>query len=358
LPSGSFGEQITRPWCEALVELSQPSATDATLDLCTGDGTCAFVVAEAMRDAKLWGPPLGAGALGGDPNGVAASVVGLDNDRMALARAEARLDVASSVPNAIPVRFEWADLCDEDAPWDDPAKRIKKFARAYCSNGLQFLKDPEEALRRIRNALIPGGPLVVSVWAPLRKQSQPVFYAAYLAMVETIDEIEEAADLFAGRAIKPERWLAESKTETMAHFTEAFSFVAAGDDVEENARAIEKLESLLIRAGFDAPDAAVEKASHVKFTTLEDAALACVGNLSFVEEMRGIVGEEKTKKRLSPFWRSFLSRFEAHLRDAVGEELKFEKEHDTIAIGKGKGEGSFVRVPCTMYFAHATAPWR
>ena len=161
------------------MELSQPSATDATLDLATGTGTCAFAVADAVEEAKRWGPNAGAGALGGAPEGLVASVLGLDKDRHALKRAnEALLNLRSpkeneSFTSRVRVAFAWADACHADAPWHEEKKR--SFARAYCAFGLNHFADPETACRRVRESLVPGGAFVASVWAPLEKKTQPLF---------------------------------------------------------------------------------------------------------------------------------------------------------------------------------------
>jgi ubiquinone/menaquinone biosynthesis C-methylase UbiE len=339
LPPGSFGAAIARPWAEALVELSQPSATDATLDLATGTGTCAFAVADAIEEAKRWGPKTGAGALGGAPEGLVASVLGLDKDRHALKRAnEALLDLRSR-SEGVRVAFAWADACHADAPWHEEKKRA--FARAYCAFGLNRFADPETACRRVRESLVPGGAFVASVWAPLEKKTQPLFYAAYLAVVETIDLMET-------KRAASETWLVAAKTAAFAHFTAPFDWVEpdstdhpSGEDT--NARAIDKLERLLIRAGFDAPDAATERAGHARFRNLEHAASACLGGTPFFKEM--------CASRNGVFRDAFLERFEALLLDAAGDDLQFVRSGS-------KDEDASLTVPLTAYFAHATAPWR
>ena len=224
-----------------MVELSQPSATDATLDLATGTGTCAFAVADAVEEAKRWGPNAGAGALGGAPEGSVASVLGLDKDRHALKRAnEALLNLRSpkeneSFTSRVRVAFAWADACHADAPWHEEKKR--SFARAYCAFGLNHFADPETACRRVRESLVPGGTFVASVWAPLEKKTQPLFYAAYLAVVETIDLMET-------KRATNETWLVAAKTAAFAHFAAPFTWVEPSIDPNEdtNARAIDKLE--------------------------------------------------------------------------------------------------------------------
>ena len=339
LPPGSFGAAIARPWAEALVELSQPSATDATLDLATGTGTCAFAVADAIEEAKRWGPKTGAGALGGAPEGLVASVLGLDKDRHALKRAnEALLDLRSR-SEGVRVAFAWADACHADAPWHEEKKRA--FARAYCAFGLNRFADPETACRRVRESLVPGGAFVASVWAPLEKKTQPLFYAAYLAVVETIDLMET-------KRAASETWLVAAKTAAFAHFTAPFDWVEpdstdhpSGEDT--NARAIDKLERLLIRAGFDAPDAATERAGHARFRNLEHAASACLSDAPFFKEMCVLQN--------GVFRDAFLERFEALLLDAAGDDLQF------VHSGS-KGEDASLAVPLTAYFAHTTAPWR
>jgi len=342
LPPGSFGAAIARPWAEALVELSQPSATDATLDLATGTGTCAFAVADAIEEAKRWGPKTGAGALGGAPEGLVASVLGLDKDRHALKRAnEALSDLRSRSSQGVRVAFAWADACHADAPWHEEKKRA--FARAYCAFGLNRFADPETACRRVRESLVPGGAFVVSVWAPLEKKTQPLFYAAYLAVVETIDlmETRRAAD---------ETWLVAAKIAAFAHFAAPFDWVepASIEDTDDtNARAIDKLERLLIRAGFDAPDAATERAGHARFRDLEHAASACLSGAPFFKEM--------CVMQNGVFRDAFLERFEALLLDAAGDDLQF-----THSFGSkdSKDKDASLAVPLTAYFAHATAPWR
>ena len=339
LPPGSFGVAISRPWAEALVELSQPSSTDATLDLATGEGTCAFVVADAIEEAKIWGPPPGAGA---PAPGLAASVLGLDKNRAALEKARqtcsfldtkkkhAKKADDTESAKSVEVRFKWADACHADAPWHEDLK--KRFARAYCAFGLNHFNDPETALRRVRETLVPGGTFVCSVWAPLSAKNQPLFYAAYLATAETIDEMEK-------RKAKSERWLVDAKRETYAHFSAPFDFIEpGGTTADENVRALDTLERMLIRAGFDAPDAAVERAGHARFENLERALKACVENLSFLDEMRDVDD--------GFFYQTLLETFEALLVKTAGNELVFEE-----------GTSAFT-VPSTAYFAHATAPWR
>ena len=338
LPPGSFGAAIARPWAEALVELSQPSATDATLDLATGTGTCAFAVADAIEEAKRWGPKTGAGALGGAPEGLVASVLGLDKDRHALKRAnEALLDLRSR-SEGVRVAFAWADACHADAPWHEEKKRA--FARAYCAFGLNRFADPETACRRVRESLVPGGAFVASVWAPLEKKTQPLFYAAYLAVVETIDLMET-------KRAASETWLVAAKTAAFAHFTAPFDWVEPSTDhpsgEDTNARAIDKLERLLIRAGFDAPDAATERAGHARFRNLEHAASACLSDAPFFKEMCVLQN--------GVFRDAFLERFEALLLDAAGDDLQF------VHSGS-KDKDASLAVPLTAYFAHATAPWR
>ncbi|MDB9925091.1 class I SAM-dependent methyltransferase [bacterium] len=337
MPPGTFAPQITKPWCEALVELSQPSATDACLDLASGGGVNAFVIADAIEEAKLWGPPAGAGALGGAHN-LAGSVLGLDRSREALSKAKEALKAKQlKGEGSVPVRFEWADAVDKDSPWHETKK--KRFARAYCDNGMQFFQHPEEACKRVRESLIPGGAFVVSVWGPLRPETQPLFYSAYTAMAEVLNGMDNS-----------DSWVNASRAETIAQFGDPFSWVSATDQ-NPNSSAIERLEEVLIKSGFDAPDAATEKASHARFENLEQAAAACVGSMSFLEKFKTLNSGDA--------YAQFLESFERQLLQNAGssEVIQFEAQPGSTTVGQ-KGEGSFISVPATAYFAHATAPWR
>jgi hypothetical protein len=151
-----------------------------------------------------------------------------------------------------------------------------------------------------------------------------------LATVETIDLME-------AKKAMSDKWLVDAKTETFTHFGKPFDFVEPGGD-DENARALDKLERMLIRAGFDAPDAAVETAGHARFENLERALHACVENLSFLDEMKNVAD--------GFFYQTFLETFETLLVRTAGDDLVFDP--DTSAF----------TVPSTAYFAHATAPWR
>ena len=196
VPPGTFGARIAKPWCEALVDISRPGATDFCLDLASGVGTCSFVVADQMDDAKLWGPPSGAGALGGGHN-TTGSVLGLDRSRAAIDTAKASYQQRANNKETnkthdatTSVRFEWCDADDKDAPWQE--KYGKKFARAYCANGLQFFQNPTEACRRVKESLTPGGVFLVSVWGPLDPKTQPLFFSAYASLAKVLNEMRDS----------------------------------------------------------------------------------------------------------------------------------------------------------------------
>ena len=105
-----FGAAIARPWAEALVELSQPSATDATLDLATGTGTSRSPSRTPSKRRRPVGPNAGADP-GGASEGSVASVLGLDKDRHAPKRAnEAFSNLRSPKVKRI-VHFSRASPC-------------------------------------------------------------------------------------------------------------------------------------------------------------------------------------------------------------------------------------------------------
>jgi hypothetical protein len=141
-----------------------------------------------------------------------------------------------------------------------------------------------------------------------------------------------------------------ARNETINHFSAPFSWVDGGDQTSTNQRAIEKLEEVLINAGFDAPDAATEVGSHCVFDDLEQAALACVGELAFFSKFKQLDSGR--------VYRDFLEVFETELLKNAGDGLVFRGPKGTQSVMGSNGEGSVVTVPATAYFAHATAPWR
>ena len=130
------GRQMLVPWVEALVELSLPAPENVVLDLASGTGACAHVLAREIGTTNSTG-----------------RVVALDASRGMLEVArerDAALRAAPDAPPLAPVAFDFADACDPDAPWHET--RLRAFDRAYCHQGLQHFANPAEALARVRKS--------------------------------------------------------------------------------------------------------------------------------------------------------------------------------------------------------------
>ena len=257
------------PWVEALVELSLPAPENVVLDLASGTGACAHVLAREIGTTNSTG-----------------RVVALDASRGMLEVArerDAALRAAPDAPPLAPVAFDFADACDPDAPWHET--RLRAFDRAYCHQGLQHFANPAEALARVRKSLKPGEPITRgAVWAHV--DHQPLHRAARDALVD-VD--------------KPE-W---------AHIlTGPDSDLSWGGDKPRSpvsiSAAVAEMGSILVDAGFDAPDAAAER-GFAYFDHLEDAAGFVLAE-PFGEALRG----DET------LWRSYVAAFERRLDETAG----------------------------------------
>jgi len=323
------GRQMLVPWVEALVELSLPAPENVVLDLASGTGACAHVLAREIGTTNSTG-----------------RVVALDASRGMLEVArerDAALRAAPDAPPLAPVAFDFADACDPDAPWHET--RLRAFDRAYCHQGLQHFANPAEALARVRKSLKPGGQFACAVWAHV--DHQPLHRAARDALVD-VDK-PEWAHILTG----PDSDLSwgGDKPDTSSGRSSAVSVPAA----------VAEMESILVDAGFDAPDAAAER-GFAYFDHLEDAAGFVLAE-PFGEALRG----DET------LWRSYVAAFERRLDETAGGEMRFvardvaEAGWGAIAKMRSRGEeeaggganaeGSKLAVPVVAIFGHATAPW-
>ena len=317
----ALGNQVFRPWCESMLELNRPVPGNHVLDLATGTGVNAFLLAEEIGVG-------GSNPVGGNTgpgSGGVGSVVGLDSSRGMLEVARAKLvekkkrDAATTpAPSPLPLppmRFDFADACHADSPWHETM--LGTFDRAYCHQGLQFFADPEEACRRVCKSLKPGGQFTVAVWAHVNRQ--PLFLAVRraLASIGKPDWAEMAAG-------QPFSW----------------------DPHDSNAKAIDKLERTLIAAGFDAPDAATEY-GNVYFENLADAA-GVVRAAPFGAEL---AADEA-------MWTAYVANVERHLADTAGDEMRFVPRREAgFGLVSPAGEDTVLAIPAVAYFGHATAPW-
>ena len=300
----ALASQVFRPWVESMVELNDPVPGNVVLDLACGTGVCALVLAERI----------GGGNISGGGGG---RVVGIDASRGMLEVARAKLDektrgdgcsASAGKATLAPVDFLFGGACDPDTPWHET--QLRRFDRAYCHQGLQFFKDPEEGCRRVRLALKPGGQFTVAVWAHVARQ--PLFAAVKMAL-ESVGRPEWAA-MAAGAP---------------------FSWDATCTD----AGAVDKLETTLIRAGFDAPDAATER-GEIYFADMEDAA-GVVRAAPFWDEL---AAEEH-------LWDAYVAEVERHLAVTAGDTMRI------VPRGAGTVDESVLAIPAVAHFGHATAPW-
>ena len=248
------------------------------LDLASGTGACARP-RPRDRHHQQHRPRGGAGRLPGHARGGARA-------RRRAPRRPRRAPLA-------PVAFDFADACDPDAPWHET--RLRAFDRAYCHQGLQHFANPAEALARVRKSLKPGGQFAGAVWAHV--DHQPLHRAARDALVD-VDK-PEWAHILTG----PDSDLSwgGDKPDTSSGRSSAVSVPAA----------IAEMESILVDAGFDAPDAAAER-GFAYFDHLEDAAGFVLAE-PFGEALRG----DET------LWRSYVAAFERRLDETAGGEMRF-----------------------------------
>lgn len=135
---------LFRPWAEALVARLDPGIRARALDVATGPGTVARVLAHRIG-----------------PEGL---VAGSDSSPAMIAQAESHGAVAGDAPIAYTVAPA-APL-----PYPDHS-----FDLVTCQQGLQFFPDGGGALAEMARVLVPGGRLAASVWCPPEECS--VFFA-------------------------------------------------------------------------------------------------------------------------------------------------------------------------------------
>jgi ubiquinone/menaquinone biosynthesis C-methylase UbiE len=129
-----FTASLFEPWARILIDLVGVRPGDAVLDVATGPGTVARMVAARA--------------------GTSGRVVGVDIS-------EPMLEVARSKPaepGAAPIEFIRRSADDLQLP-------DASFDVVLCQQGLQFFPDQIAALREMRRALNPRGRLGISVWA-------------------------------------------------------------------------------------------------------------------------------------------------------------------------------------------------
>ncbi|ABI59314.1 class I SAM-dependent methyltransferase [Nitrosomonas eutropha] len=142
-----FGRTISAPWTQVLLEYAAPQFGERVLDVACGTGSVARQVAPLV--------------------GAAGKVVALDINPAMLAVAR-----ALPAPSGAPIAWLEGNAINLDLP--DNA-----FELVLCQQGLQFFPDRAAALREMRQVLIDGGRVVISVWQALHRH--PVYEALFQA---------------------------------------------------------------------------------------------------------------------------------------------------------------------------------
>jgi len=144
---------LFEPWAVALVDEHQPWAGKRILDLATGTGILAQLLAEHAG-----------------PDG---SVVGSDVNGEMLARAKARCE--GSEHSVIFV----------EAPAESLSVPSESFDIVVCQQGFQFFSNKDAAAAEIHRVLRPAGTTVVTTWRPV---SECDFFGAICSALETVGE--------------------------------------------------------------------------------------------------------------------------------------------------------------------------
>lgn len=184
-----LGPQLFTPWAELLVDVPSIGPGTWAVDVATGGGTVARLLADRVGDGGL--------VVGTD---ISARMLGL-------ARAKPRRSGAAEV------RY----LESAAAPL---AVRTGLFDVALCQQGLQFFDDRRAALLEMRRALRPGGRLVASTWASI--QYCPAHAAVHRVVTEHLPS--EASQ----RYLRPWSW---TDPTSVFHEVEAAGFRSVSVEV-------------------------------------------------------------------------------------------------------------------------------
>lgn len=140
---------IFEPWADELLEEVALQSGDRALDVGCGTGIVA-------RRA--------AGAVGAD-----GEIVGLDPN-------EGMLEVARDASADLGPAIEWRRGEAEALPFPD-----ERFDVVFCQQTLQFVTEPDGALREMHRVLAEGGRLALSVWRPLE------FHPSYEVLADALE---------------------------------------------------------------------------------------------------------------------------------------------------------------------------
>ena len=165
---------LFEPWAARLIEEHQPWAGRQVLDLATGTGIVARLLAEQV--------------------GSAGCVLGADINREMLQRAQEWCGDSQST-----VRFVECSAESLDCP-DDSIDFV------VCQQGFQFFPDRKAAAGEILRVLKSGGETVVSTWRPV---GECQVFGAICEALESIDEPEISGMMRVPFDFMPESELAD-----------------------------------------------------------------------------------------------------------------------------------------------------
>jgi ubiquinone/menaquinone biosynthesis C-methylase UbiE len=156
--AGAYQEVLVpilfEPWAQALVEMNESWQGSCVLDLATGTGIVAQLLAKEV--------------------GTSGSVTGMDMNQQMLDIAVARAESQTNL------KFV---LC--------PAEKLdcqdSSFDYVVCQQGFQFFSDRNASAAEIFRALREGGTTLLSIWRPV---SECHFFGAICKSLEDIDEHE------------------------------------------------------------------------------------------------------------------------------------------------------------------------
>ncbi|MGH2858533.1 MAG: class I SAM-dependent methyltransferase [Solirubrobacteraceae bacterium] len=129
-----MGSQLFEPWARELVRRAAPRRGGSALDVATGPGTVARIMAHEIGDG--------------------GRCVASDISPAMLALASARPAAMGSAPIEYLECSATALACADES-----------FELVVCQQGLQFIPDRLAALREIHRVLVRGGEVYVSTWA-------------------------------------------------------------------------------------------------------------------------------------------------------------------------------------------------
>jgi len=178
------------PWGEGLVALARPTRGSRALDVATGPGTVARILARVIG-----------------PKGI---VAGCDASPAMITRAQSK-----------PERAEYAPIAYTVCPASPLPYPHAAFDLVTCQQGLQFFPDGVSALAEMHRTLVPGGRLAASVWCP---PEDCTLFFAYQQALRNAGQAE-LADLM--RAPFP-RWTADDIRARVAD--SGFSAIQVGEE--------------------------------------------------------------------------------------------------------------------------------